>query len=369
MRYVAIATCALVFGSACLAPTGYPGQGDFPAPSATADAGMLAPPDGANDDASHSAPASVDPNTQNQGDQGGIGADDAGARAAQDASVVDGSQLSTEPSADADSSTPKNDEPAPPDPQAGVDAGPVEPNAKLADLLPQALFEQMFPQRAALYSYSAFLAAAAYYPAFAAHGTDTQRKQEVAAFLANIAHETTGGWDTAPGGRFAWGLYFTQEVGCEGGACTQYCDASNATYPCQPGKTYQGRGPLQLSWNYNYGQLGVVLGVDSLSNPDLVTSNGTLAFRTAFWFWMTAQSPKPSCHAVMTGAFVPSSSDEAAGRHPGMGLTIDIINGGIECGYARSPSVTDRLGFYARFTGMLGVAPGSNLDCDTMQPF
>ena len=35
-----------------------------------------------------------------------------------------------------------------------------------------------------------------------------------------------------------------------------------------------------------------------------------------------------------------SQADVAAGRLPGMGLTIDIINGGIECGYARSASVT-----------------------------
>lgn len=248
-----------------------------------------------------------------------------------------------------------------------TDAGTT--NASLATLVPQATYEQMFPQRNALYSYSAFLAAAAYYPAFASTGTDDQRKREVAAFLANIAHETTGGWDTAPGGRFAWGLYFTQEVGCESGACTGYCDSSNTTYPCKPGKTYHGRGPIQLSWNYNYGAVGAVLGLDLLNDPDLVTSDGTIAFRTAFWFWMTTQLPKPSCHDVMVGNFTPSSADVAANRLPGFGLTIDIINGGIECGWARSSSVTDRLGFYDRFTTILGVSQGSNLDCDTMAPF
>ena len=47
----------------------------------------------------------------------------------------------------------------------------------------------------------------------------------------------------------------------------------------------------------------------------------------------------------------------------------NIINGGIECGYARSSSVTDRLGFYARFTSLLGVSEGANLDCDAMDPY
>lgn len=235
-------------------------------------------------------------------------------------------------------------------------------------LLDAALWDQLFPNRNALYSFAAFQTAAASYPAFASTGTDDQRRRELAAFLANVAHETTGGWDTAPGGRYAWGLYFIQEVGCETGGCTQYC-AVNATYPCEPGKTYHGRGPIQLSWNYNYGQAGDALGIDLLRNPDLVTSDGVTAFRTALWFWMTTQAPKPSCHDVMTGGYVPTASDVAGNRLPGFGLTVHVINGGIECGYARSPSVTDRLGFYDRFTTILGVAPGANLDCDTMAPF
>lgn len=249
---------------------------------------------------------------------------------------------------------------------AGTDA--AAPSG-LASLLPQSLYDQLFPERNALYTYEALLAAAAYHPAFASTGSVDDRKRELAAFLANVSHETTGGWPAAPGGPYAWGLYFTQEVGCETGLCTQYCDDGNANFPCAPGETYHGRGPIQLSWNYNYGQAGAALGLDLLANPDLVTSDGTVAFRTALWFWMTPQAPKPSCHDVMTGGFTPSSTDLAAGRLPGFGLTIDIINGGIECGYARSASVTDRLGFYDRYTTLLGVAPGGNLDCDSMQPY
>ena len=249
-------------------------------------------------------------------------------------------------------------------PDSGVPNG-----SGLAALLDEVTYESLFPNRAALFSYDAFAAAAAYYPDFLGEGTTEQRKRELAAFLANIAHETTGGWDAAPGGRYAWGLYFVQEVGCEGGACTQYCDSGNATYPCASGKTYHGRGPIQLSWNYNYGPMGATLGVDLLANPDLLVQDGVLAFRSAIWFWMTPQAPKPSCHDVITGQWTPSSADVAADRLPGFGMTINIINGGIECGYARSSSVTDRLGFYARFTSLLGVSEGTNLDCDTMNPY
>lgn len=231
------------------------------------------------------------------------------------------------------------------------------------------MWDEMFPNRNPLFTYDAVVAAAAHYPAFCNEGTLDQRKQDAAAFLANIGHETTGGWPTAPGGAQAWGLYFTQEVGCENGACTAYCDSTNIQYPCAPGKTYHGRGPIQLSWNYNYGAVGAELGLDLLNNPDLVATDGEISFRTAVWFWMTAQAPKPSAHAVMSGTWVPSAADSAAGRAPGFGMTINIVNGGIECGYATPPQVTDRVAFYQRFTQILGVVPGDNLTCDTMQHY
>lgn len=239
----------------------------------------------------------------------------------------------------------------------------------LAELLDADTWAEMFPNRNALYSYTALVAAAEYYPAFASAGTLAQRKRELAAFLANIAHETTGGWPTAPGGAQAWGLYFIEEVGCEGGACTGYCDAGNVTYPCAAGRTYHGRGPIQLSWNYNYGQVGAVLGLDLLNNPSLVTSDGVVAFRTALWFWMTAQSPKPSAHAVMTGGWTPTAGDTAAGRAPGFGMTINIINGGLECQQPTNNKVEDRVAFFQRFTTMLGTTTGDNLYCDQMQHY
>ncbi len=246
---------------------------------------------------------------------------------------------------------------------AGVGAG------GFAEVVPSALWDAMFPERNALYTHDALVAAAAYYPAFCAVGSAETRLRECAAFLANIAHETTGGWDTAPGGRFAWGLYFVQEVGCESGACVAYCDASSARYPCAPGRTYHGRGPLQLSWNYNYGQAGEALGLDLLGNPDLVVSDGVTAFRTALWFWMTAQSPKPSAHDVMSGTWAPSAADAAAGRAPGFGMTINIINGGLECGVPTSDRVRDRIGFYERFVAWLGTTSGANVECDTMRSY
>ena len=48
-----------------------------------------------------------------------------------------------------------------------------------------------------------------------------------------------------------------------GGASRDYCDETReAEYPCNPDKKYFGRGPLQLTWNYNFGAAGKALGFD-----------------------------------------------------------------------------------------------------------
>lgn len=51
------------------------------------------------------------------------------------------------------------------------------------------------------YTYEAFKQAVAAFPAFAtASHNPIKNKRELAAFLAQIAQETTGGWPTAPNG-------------------------------------------------------------------------------------------------------------------------------------------------------------------------
>lgn len=257
---------------------------------------------------------------------------------------------------------------------AQADAGAAEDagvGGGFGAVVSRALYDQFFLHRSdpacegGLFSYDALVAAAATFPDFCNEGSLDVRRREAAAFLANVSHETTGGWPTAPDGPHAWGLCFKEEVGCSGGACTGYCAAS-AMWPCAAGQTYHGRGPMQLSWNYNYGQAGAALGLDLLNQPSLVTSDGTVAWRTAIWFWMTTQAPKPSCHDVMVGAWTPSAADTSLNRAPGFGMTVNIINGGLECNLGSDSRVNDRIGFYQRYTGLLGVDPGANLDCASM---
>jgi len=69
---------------------------------------------------------------------------------------------------------------------------------------------------------------------------------------------------------------------------------SNKAWPNQPGQQYYGRGPMQLSWNYNYGQFSNVFAISSynskmelLKDPDRVARDGDVAMSAGIWFYMT----------------------------------------------------------------------------------
>jgi hypothetical protein len=215
------------------------------------------------------------------------------------------------------------------------------------------------------YTYASFIRATRKFPRFGATGDLATRKREIAAFLAQISHETTGGWATAPDGPYSWGLCFKEEISPQ----SSYCDATSKQWPCFPGKSYHGRGPIQLSWNFNYGPAGQALGFDGLRNPEIVANCSDTAFQTALWFWMTPRQPKPSCHQVMVGEYCPSAADAAANRTAGFGLVTNIVNGGLECNIADDARVNDRIGYYRRYCQVFGVDVGANLDCAHQLPY
>ncbi|CAB4287908.1 unnamed protein product [Prunus armeniaca] len=240
----------------------------------------------------------------------------------------------------------------------------------VSSVVSSALFDQMLKHRnhadcesKGFYKYDAFIAAARTFNGFGTTGDVTVRKRELAAFLGQTSHETTGGWKTAPDGPYAWGYCFInekkQDVNCK----------QSAEYPCAPGKKYYGRGPIQLTHNYNYGPAGKAIRKDLLANPDLVATDPVVSFSTAIWFWMTRQGNKPSSHDVITGRWSPSAADRSAGRVPGYGVITNIINGGLECGHGPNDMVANRIGFYKRYSEILEVSPGDNLDCYKQSPF
>ena len=222
-------------------------------------------------------------------------------------------------------------------------------------------------------------------------GSIEDRVRELAAFLANTSHETgisSGGYalnniggDTAGSTRYDGGYFYQQEQYCTvgegtGSSACQYClygagydfacDWLNGVdqEPAHYSNYYYGRGPLQLSWNYNYGQFGDYYGTNFLGDPNAVLKDSKTAFASAMWFWMTVQDPKPSMHQVMTD---PDYDGDYEGHAPGFGMTINILNGGLECGSAFAyDKVRNRVGFYLTYLNAFsdfhgeGISPWVN---------
>jgi predicted chitinase len=200
----------------------------------------------------------------------------------------------------------------------------------------EAQFNQMFPSRNGFYTYQGLTAALSAYPGFANTGSDTVKKQEAAAFLANVSHETGG-------------LVYVVEQNTAN--YPHYCDAGQP-YGCPAGQAaYYGRGPIQLSWNFNYKAAGDALGIDLLNNPWLVQNDSAVAWKTGLWYWNTQSGPGTMTphNAMVNGA--------------GFGQTIRSINGSLECDGRNPAQVQSRVDAYNRFTSILGVSPGSNLYC------
>jgi predicted chitinase len=200
----------------------------------------------------------------------------------------------------------------------------------------QAQFNQMFPNRNSFYTYSGLTTALSSYPGFANTGSETVRKREAAAFLANVSHETGG---------------LVHIVEQNTANYPHYCDWGQP-YGCPAGQAaYYGKGPIQLSWNYNYKAAGDALGIDLLNNPWLVQNNAAISWRTALWYWNTQTGPgSMTAHNAMVNGV-------------GFGETIRAINGSLECNGGNPGQVQSRVNTYQHFTQILGTTPGSNLYC------
>jgi hypothetical protein len=196
----------------------------------------------------------------------------------------------------------------------------------------------------------------------------TNNKRELAAFLANISKETTGGWQTPVGGGTSgdyaqWGLYFVHEVGYSSATSAGTYSQAHAEYPPNASKGYYGRGPIQLSWNYNYGQFSKFIFNDKnvlINNPDTIQKDGVLAFKSAIWFWMMPQCPKPSCHQVLHNLWLPATGEYSANKmyNNGFAHTNNIINGGLECRTSSSAAFTAKVvlrsDLYKYYMGIMG---------------
>lgn len=218
----------------------------------------------------------------------------------------------------------------------GSCGGGTDPGTPSGFVVREAQFNQMFPSRNPFYTYSGLTAALSAYPGFANTGSDTVKRQEAAAFLANVGHETGG-------------LVYVVEQNTAN--YPHYCDTGQP-YGCPAGQSaYYGRGPIQLSWNFNYKAAGDALGIDLLGNPYLVEQNASVAWKTGLWYWNTQNGPgtMTAHNAMVNGA--------------GFGETIRSINGSLECNGGNPAQVQSRIDRYQAFVQILGTTPGSNLSC------
>ncbi len=213
----------------------------------------------------------------------------------------------------------------------GNSSSSVGGGSGFAAIVSESQFGQIFPGRNSFYTYSGLVEAAKAFPAFSTTGSLDTKKREAAAAMANFSHETGG-------------LVYVTEI-----AKNLYCgdwDNNPSTCPCEPGRWYYGRGPIQLSWNGNYCAAGDALGLDLRANPDLVEQNATVAWKTAIWFWMTQTGAgnQTSHNAMVNGA--------------GFGETIRTINGSIECNGGNTAQVQNRINEYQRILNILGGTAG-----------
>lgn len=199
----------------------------------------------------------------------------------------------------------------------------------------EAQFERMFPERDPFFTYDGLVEATRAYPEFARTGSKAVRRQEAAAFLANVSHETGG-------------LFYV--VAQDESTYPVFCDKTQP-YGCPAGEAaYYGRGAIMLSWNFNYKAAGDALGIDLLNDPWLVERDPKVAWMTALWYWNTQTGM-----GTLTG-------HEAMVHKKGFGETIRSLNGP-ECDGGRPEQVKHRVGLYRDFVRVLHAAPGRHLSC------
>ncbi|KAL5848370.1 hypothetical protein ACOSQ4_006383 [Xanthoceras sorbifolium] len=219
----------------------------------------------------------------------------------------------------------------------GCQQGPCNPppptnDVSVPDIVTAEFFNGIIDQAEAscvgknFYSRSAFLDALGSYSQFGRIGSQDDSRREIAAFFAHVTHET---------GHFC----YIEEID---GPSKDYCDETNTQYPCSPNKGYYGRGPIQLSWNFNYGPAGNSIGFDGLNSPETVANDPVISFKTALWYWTN------NVQSVMSQGF---------------GATIRAINGALECDGGNPSTVQARIRYYTDYCNQLGVAPGDNLEC------
>ncbi len=253
-------------------------------------------------------------------------------------------------------------------------------------LLTQEMWDYLTPVKNDLYTYTGFLRAVGKFPAFCGDYDDGRDADEIArkllaTCLAHFSQETGAGDDymakTEGIPRWRQSLHYVREMGYQAG----YNDGKNGyngecnvdswqqeKWPCGTSAggeylQYYGRGAKQLSYNFNYGAFSeAMFDGDAkvlLNNPDLVADTW-LNLASAIFFFVYPQPPKPSMLHVMDGTWQPNEIDAGQGIKHGFGATINVINGGVECGHGETKQAANRVKYYKELAPYMGVPIGAD---------
>ncbi|MBL4674140.1 MAG: chitinase, partial [Arenicella sp.] len=263
----------------------------------------------------------------------------------------------------------------------GAGNNPV--NVKRAErVFPQSEWTFLTQMATPEYTYTRFLRAIGKFPAFCGDYSDGRNadgicKKSIVTAFAHFAQETGGHISIAnvsdnPQGLEEWqqALVHVREVGWSEGqegyvtGCGQN-DWQNKRWPCAPNQGYFGRGAKQLSYHFNYGAFSEVMfdgdAAVLLNDPGRV-ADSWLNLASAVWFFLTPQAPKPAMLHVIDRTWVPSQRESDAGIGYGFGTTINVINGGIECGehnrFKGQP--VNRIRYWEGLSSHYGIPIGSD---------
>lgn len=147
-------------------------------------------------------------------------------------------------------------------------------------------------------------------------------KAEAAMFIAQLIHESGG-------------LNHIEELACKSGCAGQYGSDKG-----ESGKSYHGRGFIQLTWPDNYKAASQALGKgDTLfKTPEIVAQDPEIAMDVSIWYWQSKVATAPGVKEMKFGA------------------TTKAINGAIECSGSGNATPKKRFEIYKKVAQAFGVS-------------